>query len=89
MRIHVMPTSKRQMAPLLLVSQEGLKYPMTRQQQERQQNKRHNKQNTNFVRASRFLYISLPFLNNYDVRMLNVAFYGQRKQATTKFHFSS
>ena len=27
-----------------------------------------------------FLYISLPFLHNYDVKMLNFSFYGERKQ---------
>ena len=34
-----------------------------------------------------FLYISFPFLHDYDVKMLNFAFYGERKQATTKFYF--
>ena len=31
-----------------------------------------------------FLFISFPFLHDYDVKMLNFAFYG----ATTKFNFS-
>ena len=35
-----------------------------------------------------FLYISFLFLHDYDVKMSNVAFYGERKQATTKFYFS-
>ena len=35
-----------------------------------------------------FLYISLPFLHDYDVKMPNFAFYAERKQATTKFYFS-
>ena len=35
-----------------------------------------------------FFYISLPFLHDYDVKMSNFAFYGGRKQATTKFYFS-
>ena len=35
-----------------------------------------------------FLYISLPFMKNYDVKMPNFTFYGVRKQATTKFYFS-
>ena len=30
-----------------------------------------------------FLYISCPFLHDYDVKMHNFAFYGGRKQATT------
>ena len=35
-----------------------------------------------------FLYISYPFLHDYDVKVPNFAFYGERKQATTKFYFS-
>ena len=35
-----------------------------------------------------FLYISFPFLHDYDVKMPNFAFYGGRKQATTIFYFS-
>ena len=35
-----------------------------------------------------FLYISLPFLHDYDVKMPSFTFYGGRKQATTKFSFS-
>ena len=35
-----------------------------------------------------FLYVSLRFLHDYDVTMSNLAFYGGRKQATTKFYFS-
>ena len=34
------------------------------------------------------LYISFKFLHDYDVKMPNFAFYGGRKQATTKFYFS-
>ena len=34
-----------------------------------------------------FLYFSLPFLHDYDMKMPNFAFYGERKQATTKFYF--
>ena len=34
-----------------------------------------------------FLYISFPFLHDYDVKMRNFAFYGGRKQETTKFYF--
>ena len=41
---------------------------------------------TTFARASRFYFcISLPCLHDYDVKMPNSAFYGVRKQATTKF----
>ena len=35
-----------------------------------------------------FLYISLPSLLDYDVKMPNFKFYGGRKRATTKFSFS-
>ena len=35
-----------------------------------------------------FLYISFPFLHDCDVKMPNFAFYGGRKQATTKFYLS-
>ena len=35
-----------------------------------------------------FLYISLPFLHDYNVKMPNFTLYGERKQATTKFYFS-
>ena len=34
-----------------------------------------------------FLYISLPSLHDYDVKMPNITFYRGRKQATTKFSF--
>ena len=43
-------------------------------------------QNKNFSRASCFLYISLPSLHGYDVKMPK--FYGGRKQATTNLFFS-
>ena len=35
-----------------------------------------------------FLYISLPLLHDYDVKMPSFTFYGGRKQATTNFSFS-
>ena len=35
-----------------------------------------------------FLYISFPFMNNYEVKMPKFTFYGGRKQATMKFYFS-
>ena len=44
----------------------------------RQKSNRLNKQNNNFARASRFLYISLPSsLHDYDVHMPNFTFYGR------------
>ena len=35
------------------------------------------------------LYISLPSLHDYDVKMPNFTFYGERKQATTSFSLGS
>ena len=35
-----------------------------------------------------FLYISLPSLHDYDVKMPNCKFYGGRKQATRNLFFS-
>ena len=35
-----------------------------------------------------FLYISLPSLHDYDVKMPNCIFHGGRKQATTNLFFS-
>ena len=35
-----------------------------------------------------FLYISLPSLDDYDVKMPNCMFYGGRNQATTNLFFS-
>ena len=49
---------------------------------------RYIKQNNKLARASRFFYIPLPLLHNYDVKMPNFTFYGRRKQATAKFSFS-
>ena len=36
-----------------------------------------------------FLFISLPSLHDYDVKMPNSKFYGGRKQATTNLFFPS
>ena len=61
---------------------------MTQPQLERQNNNWSNKQNNNFARTSHFfLYISLPFLNDYDVKMPNFAFYGESEKTTAKFYF--
>ena len=35
-----------------------------------------------------FLFISFPFLHDYDVKMPNFAFYGGRKQAKPKLYLS-
>ena len=65
---------------------------MTRSQRERQ-----NKQTIGLEQEGKtttlhvhhtFLYISLPFLHDYDVKFPNWTFHGGRKQATTKFNSS-
>ena len=48
---------------------------------------RFNQQNNNSHVHHTILYISLPFLHNYDVKIPYFAFYGERKQAKTKFYF--
>ena len=45
------------------------------------------KTTTLYVRHA-FLYISLPSLHHYDVKITNFTFYGGRKQPTHKFSFS-
>ena len=64
--------------------------PTTQRQRERKKNNRFNKQNNNVARASHLfvLYISLPFLHHYNVKMPNFAYYGEFIQVTTKFYFS-
>ena len=47
--------------------------------------KRFDKQNKTFSCASHFLYISLPFLYDYSMKMPNFTFYGEHKQASTIF----
>ena len=44
-------------------------------------------QNNNFARASRFLYISLPSLHDYNVKVPNFTFCRGREQTTTTFFF--
>ena len=46
-------------------------------------------QNNNFARASRFLYISLPSLHDYNVKVPNFTFCRGREQTTTTFFFFS
>ena len=66
MRAHVIPTSKRQMTSLSPVLQEKLGTL--------KKSSRFKKQYNNFARASHFLYISMPFLHDYGVKMPNLAF---------------
>ena len=37
--------------------------------------------------TSHMNHTSFPFLHDYDVKIPNFAFFGGRKQATTKFYF--
>ena len=42
-----------------------------------------------FVRASRFLYISLPSLHDYDVKLPNFTSYGRREYKDNDFSWTS
>ena len=55
-----------------------LKQRRRRRQRERQKAVTLDWQNESFARASRFLYISLPSLLDYDVKLPNFTFYGGR-----------
>ena len=55
-----------------------------RRQQERQNSDRFSKTSSLHVHHA-FLYISLPLVHDYDVKMPIFTFYGGRKQATGKF----
>ena len=46
-------------------------------------------ENNNFARASRFLYISLPSLHDYNVKVPNFTFCRGRENKTTTFFFFS
>ena len=46
-----------------------------------------DKQNNNFARASRFLYIFLLSLYDYNVKLLNFTFCRGREPKTTTFFF--
>ena len=59
-----------------------------RRQPGRQKSNRFITQNNNFARSSRFLYISLPSLHDYEVKMADCKFYGERNQAKTNLFFS-
>ena len=59
-----------------------------RQRERKKKNNRLNRQKTTSQVHHTFLYISFPFLHDYDVKMPNFALYGGRKQATAKFYFS-
>ena len=67
-----------------------LKIRRRRRQRQRELHKSHrvNKQTTTLHVQHTFLYISLPFLHEYDVKMPNFMFYKGRKQSTTKFSIS-
>ena len=65
-----------------------LEDPTTRRQRERQKIIGLRSKTTTLNVHHTFLYISMPFLHDYDVKMPNFAFYGERKQATTNFSLS-
>ena len=87
------------MRSLPLDSQETLTTldPTTRRQRKifKKQNKQANKQTIGLINKTKTLHehhtfycIFFPFGHDYDVKMSNFAFYGERKQATTTFYLS-
>ena len=64
----------------------GTKQRWRRWQQEQQKSNRFRSAKQQlFVRASRFLYIPLPSLHNYDVKLPNFTSYGRHEHETTTF----
>ena len=57
-------------------------------QRGRQDNNSFNRQKNNLARAAHFFVHFFAVLQDYDVKMPSFAFYGERKQATTKFYLS-
>ena len=60
-----------------------------RRQRERKKAIGLDKQNNNFARASGFLHISLPSLNDYNVKLPNFTFCRGREHKTSTFFFFS
>ena len=65
-----------------------LEDPTTRRQRERQKVIGLRSKATTLHVHRTFFYISLPFMHNYDLKVPNFAFYGERKQVTTNFYLS-
>ena len=65
-----------------------LEDPTTRRQRERQKVIGLRSKTTTLHVPHTFFYISLPVMHNYDLKMPNFAFYGEREQATTNFYLS-
>ena len=85
MHVHVMPTLKRHMAPLPLISQETLGTFIFKNIQRQDGNENVNTK-TCFTLFCAFL---LSFLHYYDVKMPNFAFYGERKKMNDEISFSA
>ena len=73
----------------LATSSEIREFAQRRRQRERKKAIGLDKQKNNFASASRFLYISLPSLHGYNVKMPNFTFCRGREQSTTTFFFLS
>ena len=74
--------------PSVAIISRELQQRRRRRQQELQKSNRLDKQNKTLHVQQTFLYISLPSLHDYGVKISNFTFYGVRKQATTNFSFS-
>ena len=73
---------------LLVVLIRDLKIGRRRRQWELHKSNRFNNQNNNLHVHHAFLYISLPSLHDYDVKMPNFTLYRGSTQATTRFPLS-
>ena len=81
MRVHVTPTSKRQLSSVPLVAQEtlGTSYQKIK--------KIGLISESTALHASHFFVHFLTVLHDNVMKMTNFAFYGERKQTTIKFYF--
>ena len=68
---------------------EELKHRRRRRQRERQRSNRFRLAEQQLCTRSGFLYISLPSLHDYDVKIPNFTFCGGREHKTTTFFFYS
>ena len=73
----------------LLDAMEGNFYSRRGRKRKRQKEICLDQQNNNSARASCFLYISLPSLLDYNVKIPNFTFCGGREHKTTPFFFFS
>ena len=62
-----------------------LKQRRRRRRRQRQRQRERQKKNNNFIKHHAFLYISLPSLHDYDVKLPHFKFFGGREHKTSTF----